>query len=101
MQSCLTLARAYYQANQKKIEAYISNHPAVTNPAAAGSEKQMANILTSKINAALLIQCEKKVSVLQVLELQKYKQKFDQLDYTKNGFKQLVDIDLLQYDVKE
>ena len=36
MQSCLTIARAYYQANKNKIEAYIQNHKAVTNPAAAG-----------------------------------------------------------------
>lgn len=70
-------------------------------PAPPATEKQNQNILTSKINAVMLRQCERNINSDQIKELQKYKSNFDKFDHSKDGFRQLIEINLAQFDITE
>lgn len=62
MQGCLTITRAFYQKHKTDIEAYVASNRAVTNPAPTSNKVQNTNLLTSKINAQMLITCEKSIT---------------------------------------
>lgn len=101
MESCLVLTRSYYAQNEKAFQYYLDTHPAITNPAAKTSEKMNRNMLLSKINSQMLIQCESMISKEQVMELQKYKDRQDKFKTSQEAYQKIIAIDLSKFDVKE
>lgn len=49
----------------------------------------------------MLRQCEQNINQEQIRELQKYKSNFDKFDYSKGGYRQLIEINLAQFDITE
>ena len=101
MQSCLTLLRSYYAVNREKIMAYIDNHKAVTHPDTKSSSKDNTHMLASKLQAQMLIKCEKQINDEQIKELQKFKNNFEKFDYTRKGYREMIELDFTAFDVKE
>lgn len=99
LQSCLVATRAFYIKNKSKYDNYLQSHLAVTNPAPSTSKQQNSNVLISKINAQMLINCEKSITQDQIKELAKFKTQSEKFDASRNGFRQLVDINLTQFDI--
>lgn len=80
--------------NKSKYESYIDSHKAVVNPAPTTNKQQNSNMLISKINAHMLMNCEKTINQDQIKVLQKYKTNAEKFDSSKDGYRQLVDVDL-------
>ena len=82
MESCLTLVRATYTAQNDMIQDFVTAHPT-----------QDTSRLISKILAQMMMLCNGAISVEQIDYLQEYKMNPGELDYYKPEFKKLVDID--------
>lgn len=99
LQSCLVATRAFYIKNKSKYDNYLQRHLAVTNPAPSTNKQQNQNLLISKINAHMLINCDKSITQDQIKELSKFKTEAEKFDATRDGYRQLVDIELTQFDI--
>ena len=100
MQSCLTLTRAYMAKHETELHDYIEKHPAVTNPAEGTKAKYNTNLLMSKINSHMLMNCEQTISEDKIKEMQKWKASVELFDLTKPGYKVLVTPNLSEFDVE-
>ena len=95
------MTRSFYQQNEKKFQNYIDNHVTVVGTENEMASKQNQNMLLSKINAQMLIQCEKQINKEQIAALQKYKFKPQNFRSSQDGFSQLVDVDFSQFDISQ
>ena len=76
LEACLVMTRAYFSLHEKKFTSYIEQHSSVAGHVDDEQLKRQAqNILLSKINAQMLIQCDKNIKKEQIDVLQKYKYK--------------------------
>ena len=81
MESCLTLVRATYTAQNDMIEDFVKAHPT-----------EDKSRLISKILAQMMMLCNGAISVEQIEYLQEFKMNPGELDHSKPEFKKLVDI---------
>jgi len=100
----LVLTRSYYALNEKAFTNYINAHASTTYSGEEMKLKKQAkvnkNILLSKINANMLINCEEAIDKEQVVELQKYKDDPARFNGNKQGYSKLVAVNFPAYDVK-
>jgi len=66
----------------------------VLTPAPSVTKEQNSNAIISRINAGMLINCEKNIKKEQIAELLKYKTNSDKFDSSQAGYRSLVDIPL-------
>ena len=102
LEGCLVMTRAFYQQNEQKYTAYIQQHATVA-PFLDNEQlyKQNSNMLLSKMNAQMLIQCDKKITKDQIKTLQKFK--FKPASFKNYGieYQNLVDVDFQQFDMAQ
>ena len=102
LESCLIMVRSFYAKHSDTYESYIKNHPSTQPNEDAGNAnlvKSNTNILLSKMQANMIMQCDAAITEEQIQELAKFKQKPEKFDSTKKGYADLVDIDLRQFDL--
>lgn len=91
LESCLILTRAYYAQHEKAFNDYIDSHTSCVYTGEEMKLKKQAkvnkNVLLSKINANMLIQCEDNISKEQVLELQKFKEDANSFQSKRDGYR--------------
>jgi hypothetical protein len=86
MESCLTLVRSFYAKEETMIKQFVEVHP--TNDKGR---------LTSKFLARMMLKCVDQISEEQIAELQLWKNKPLELDYTKNEDLIMIDWEELRY----
>jgi len=82
MESCLTLVRAFYGAQEQMVSDFTGAHPT-----------EDKGRLLSKILAQMMIKCTGEVSAEQIAHLQGFKTNALDFDYRKTGYPELIDID--------
>ena len=94
------MVRSFYGKNSKVYESYIKEHPATqSNEDNTRLAKTNSNILLSKIQAGMITQCDASITPGQIKELSKFKQNPEKFDSGKQGYTELVKIDLRQFDL--
>ena len=98
------MTRAYYSQHEKEFSRYIDGHVATNykgeEPKMKKQVKINKNILLSKMNANMLIQCEEAIVAGQVEELQKYKDDANRFDSSKGTYAKLVAVNFADYDME-
>jgi hypothetical protein len=82
MESCLTLVRSFYSAQQQMITDFMDEHP--TNDKSR---------LLSKILAQMMIKCNGVINNAQIAELQGFKATPNDFNYKKDGFMPMIELD--------
>lgn len=82
MESCLTLVRSYYAAQEETIQDFVKEHPT-----------QDKNRLMSKIIAQMMIRCNQAIQEDQIVELLKHKLDPTGFDYSRGDWSELILLD--------
>ena len=82
MESCLTLVRSFYGAQEQMVSDFTAEHPTVDK-----------SRLLSKILAQMMINCNGAINDEQITALQKHKLSPLDFDYTQTGYEGLIAID--------
>jgi hypothetical protein len=82
MESCLTLVRAFYGAQEQMVTDFTSAHPT-----------EDKSRLLSKILAQMMIKCSGEISPEQVAHLQGFKTNALAFDYRKTDYAPMIEID--------
>jgi len=82
MESCLTLVRAFYGAQETEIGEFVDRHPT--------KDKQR---LVSKLLSVMMISCQASINEEQVEKLQPYKADPLNFDYTQKAYFRLIELD--------
>lgn len=95
------MTRAFFAQNEKKFTAYIDNHSTVAGLEEEQQKRQAQNMLLSKINAQMLIQCDQAITKSQIETLQKFKYKAQSFKNFGVDFAKLVEVDFSQFDLPQ
>ena len=82
MESCLTLVRSFYSAQQQMITDFMDDHP--TNDKSR---------LLSKILAQMMIKCNGVINEEQIATLQGFKATPNDFDYKQTGYMTMIELD--------
>ena len=82
MESCLTLVRAFYGAQDQEVSEFVDNHPT--------KDKQR---LISKLLSKMMISCQSAIAQDQIDQLQEYKAEPLSFDYSQPDFFKLIELD--------
>ena len=82
MESCLTLVRSFYSAQDEMIQDFITSHPTTDK-----------SRFLSKILSQMMIMCNGAISEEQIAYLQDFKMNPPDFDYKKAGYAELIAID--------
>ena len=96
------MTQSYYKQNEKTMDRYFDNHPAVVNPPDAKgpqqpkmNSKQVRNLLDAKVSAQMILKCNDNIEDSQIQQLIKYVDNPTGFDSTKPDFRALVEVDLV------
>ena len=82
MESCLTLVRSYYGAEETIVSSFVEEHPTLDK-----------SRLLNKILSQMMIRCNKDISEEQIAYLQDYKMNPLDMTYTMSGYPELIELD--------